>query len=117
MTPDGRIIWFAVDARSGQILGGAPYSTARAPYRREEEAPRFRSEDSRRAIMIATMAGAAVLTTVMIAAIAASVTRTTVVSGITTRAAGVAKTATVADRTGERCGFWWWKTMWICSAT
>lgn len=39
MTPDGRIIWFAVDARSGQILGSAPYSGARAPYRRDEEPP------------------------------------------------------------------------------
>lgn len=24
MTPDGRMIWFYVDARSGQVLGGAP---------------------------------------------------------------------------------------------
>jgi hypothetical protein len=24
MTPDGRIIWFTVDARSGQVMGGAP---------------------------------------------------------------------------------------------
>jgi len=49
MTPDGRIIWFAVDARSGQILGGAPYS-AGAPnvYRREDEGPPrnpYRSDD------------------------------------------------------------------------
>ncbi len=36
MTPDGRIIWFAVDARNGQIVGAAPL---RAPdrYRRDED--------------------------------------------------------------------------------
>ncbi|MDR3527163.1 MAG: hypothetical protein P4L57_07760 [Rhizomicrobium sp.] len=33
MTPDGRIIWFAVDASSGQIMGGAPG----ARYRPEED--------------------------------------------------------------------------------
>lgn len=29
MTPDGRIIWFTVDARSGQVLGGAPAQQSR----------------------------------------------------------------------------------------
>ena len=49
MTPDGRIIWFAVDARSGQILGGAPYSAGTSDvYRREDDRPprnNYRGED------------------------------------------------------------------------
>lgn len=36
MTPDGRIVWFTVDARSGQILGGMPVQQSR---------PRFRDDD------------------------------------------------------------------------
>ena len=45
MTPDGRIIWFAVDARSGQIMGGPP-----SRYRPEEDNrgwPRGRDDDAR----------------------------------------------------------------------
>jgi|GEM_PF-1212679 len=31
MTPDGRLVWFTVDARSGQIVGGAPASNSYSP--------------------------------------------------------------------------------------
>ena len=37
MTPDGRIIWFTVDARSGQIMGGVPV---------QPRATRFRDDNS-----------------------------------------------------------------------
>lgn len=55
MTPDGRLIWFSVDARSGQIMGGAPASNSySAPppdrYRpREDRSPprgNFRDDDN-----------------------------------------------------------------------
>jgi hypothetical protein len=47
MTPDGRIVWFSVDARSGQVLGGAPV-TAPGRYRGDEDDrgwPRARDDD------------------------------------------------------------------------
>jgi len=47
MTPDGRIVWFLVDARSGQVLGGAPY-TASPSYRRDEDYRPPPREDFRR---------------------------------------------------------------------
>jgi hypothetical protein len=33
MTPDGRIIWFTVDARSGQIMGGVPVQPRASRFR------------------------------------------------------------------------------------
>ncbi|GAA0547996.1 hypothetical protein FHS83_000938 [Rhizomicrobium palustre] len=45
MTPDGRIIWFAADARTGQIMGGAPSGGAQ-PYR--ADAPDDRRDYDRR---------------------------------------------------------------------
>ncbi len=35
MTPDGRIIWFTVDARSGQIVGGTPGQQPRPRFRED----------------------------------------------------------------------------------
>ncbi len=47
MTPDGRIIWFAVDARSGQIMNGAPRYRPDGDNRGWPRGGNYRDDDGR----------------------------------------------------------------------
>src|ERR1700754_879370 len=42
MTPDGRVVWFDADARTGRVIGPGPDAGPRRPGYREED--RFREE-------------------------------------------------------------------------